>query len=169
MSLEFEVFVTARYQALVRYGTLLMADHGHGEDLVQAALVKTHTAWDRLRDGDPEAYTRRVMIRAAWRAHRRLWRREVPAALVPDSVLEDPTEASDTARLVLGELAKLPAQQRVVLVLKYWVELSDSQIAEQLGCATGTVKSRTSRGLASLRAGPLGAAVADLVAHESTG
>jgi len=169
MSGVFEEFVTARYPALVRYGVLLMADHGYGEDLVQAALVKTHRAWERVRDGDPEGYTRRVMVRAAWRAHRRLWRREVPVAPMSDPAAGDPFEASDTAQVVLRELAKLPAQQRVVLILKYWLQLSDGQIAEQLGCAAGTVKSRNSRALARLRAGPLGEAAAEVAVRGSAG
>ena len=155
-STGFDEYVTTRYTALVRYGILLMGDHGHGEDLVQAALVKTYRAWDRLHPvGDPEAYTRRVMARAAWRAHRRLWLREVPSAPVPDSAGTDPYEARDTADLVLRALRDLPARQRVVLVLRYWAELSEEQIARQLGCSPGTVKSRASRALATLRAGSL--------------
>ena len=74
----FADFVAARYTALVRHGALLTGDRGHGEDLTQEALIRTYRAWRRLYpDGDPEAYTRRVMVRAAWRAGRRMWRREV--------------------------------------------------------------------------------------------
>jgi RNA polymerase sigma-70 factor (sigma-E family) len=157
----FEEYVTARYTALVRYGVLLTADHGHGEDLVQASLVKTYRAWERLHPGgDPDAYTRRVMVRAAWRAQRRLWRREMPVAQLPDTAAADPFESTDVAHVVLRALRALPAQQRVVLVLKYWAELPEQDIADQLGCALGTVKSRANRALATLRTGPL----ADMVA-----
>jgi RNA polymerase sigma-70 factor (sigma-E family) len=158
MTDSFAEFVTARYRALVRHGALLTGDPGHGEDLAQEALVKTYRAWRRLHpDGDPEAYTRRVMVRAAWRAGRRMWRREVPSATPPEHLTVDPYEERDTAHLVLAALRQLPAQQRVVLILRYWGGLSEQEIAAQLGCSTGTVKSRASRAIATLRrrGGPL--------------
>jgi RNA polymerase sigma-70 factor (sigma-E family) len=165
VSAEFAEFVTARYPALVRYGSLLTGDRGHGEDLTQEALVKTHRAWRRLHpDGDPEAYTRQVMTRAAWRAGRRLWRREVPAAVLPDRpAAGDAYEHRDTAELVLAALRALPTPQRVVLVLRYWAGHSEQEIAGQLGCSVGTVKSRASRAIATLRRteGPLAALLRD--------
>ena len=95
-----------------------MGHSGHGEDLAQEALIKTYRAWRRLHpDGDAEAYTRRVMERAAWRAGRRLWRREVPAAVLPDRQTPDLYDSSDVALLVFAALRALPAQQRVVLAL----------------------------------------------------
>jgi len=155
----FADFVTARYPALVRYGTLLTGDHGKGEDLTQDALVKTHRAWRRLHaQGDPEAYTRQVMARAAWRAGKRMWRREIPAAALPDQAIgTDVFDRHDTAQLVLAALRELPAAQRVVLVLRYWAGLSEQEIAAQLGCSAGTVKSRASRAITALRRadGPL--------------
>ncbi|MBU2670325.1 SigE family RNA polymerase sigma factor [Actinoplanes bogorensis] len=155
----FGEFVTARYPALVRYGVLLTGDRGHGEDLAQEALVKTYRAWRRLHgEGDPEAYTRRVMTRAAWRSARRLWKREIPAEAPPErAAAGDAYAATDTAAVVLAALRELPAAQRVVLVLRYWAGLSEQEIAAQLGCSTGTVKSRASRAIASLRrtGGPL--------------
>ena len=159
MSAGFAEFVTARYPALVRYGTLLTGDRGHGEDLAQDALVKTYRAWRRLHPhGDPEAYTRQVMVRAAWRAGRRLWHREVPAEVLPDRAADgDAFAHRDNAALVLAALRALPAGQRVVLVLRYWAGLSEQEIAVQLGCSAGTVKSRASRALVALRdrEGPL--------------
>ncbi|GIJ71782.1 SigE family RNA polymerase sigma factor [Virgisporangium ochraceum] len=154
----FAEFVTARYAALVRHGVLLTGDHGLGEDLTQDALVKTYRAWRRLYpDGAPEAYTRQVMTRAAWRAGRRLWRRERPTVSVPDTAGGDPYEGFDTAAAVLAALRGLPAQQRVVLVLRYWGGLSEREIAAELNCSVGTVKSRAGRGIAALRRpdGPL--------------
>jgi RNA polymerase sigma-70 factor (sigma-E family) len=154
----FAEFVRDRYTALVRHGAILTGDPGHGEDLAQEALVKTYRAWRRLHpDGNPEAYTRRVMVRAAWRAGRRLWRREVPTHAPPDRAGVDPYDGADTTRLVLQALRTLPAQQRVVLVLRYWGGLSEGEIAAELGCSVGTVKSRASRAVAALRriGGPL--------------
>ena len=152
----FRGFVESRYAALVRFGTLLSADSGLGEDLVQEALVKTLRAWDRLGpDGDPEAYTRRVMTRASWRAARRLWRGEQPTEVLPEAPGDDQHSLVDTADAVRRALATLPAQQRVVLVLRYWLHLSEAEIAAQLGISSGTVKSRASRALAALRDGGL--------------
>ncbi|WP_433303091.1 SigE family RNA polymerase sigma factor [Actinoplanes sp. CA-030573] len=160
----FAGFVTARYPALVRYGTLLTGDRGKGEDLTQEALVKTYRAWRRLHEqGDPEAYTRQVMARAAWRAGRRMWRREIPAEALPDrAAAGDAYDRHDTAQIVLAALRELPAAQRVVLVLRYWAGLSEQEIAAQLGCSAGTVKSRASRAIAALRRadGPLADAFA---------
>src|SRR6266550_999621 len=150
----FAEFVSARYPTLVRYGALLVGDHGRAEDLAQEALVKTYRAWRRLHpDGDPEAYTRRVMVRAAWRAGRRMRRREVPSAVLPERSGADPYDSRDTAQLVFAALRALPAKQRVVLVLRYWAGLSEREIAAQLGCSIGTVKSRASRAMATLRSG----------------
>jgi RNA polymerase sigma-70 factor (sigma-E family) len=154
----FAEFVRERYPALVRHGAILTGDPGHGEDLAQEALVKTYRAWRRLHpEGNPEAYTRRVMVRAAWRAGRRLWRREVPTHVPPDRAGTDPYAGTETAQLVFRALRALPAQQRVVLVLRYWGGLSEQEIAAELGCSVGTVKSRASRALAALRRldGPL--------------
>jgi RNA polymerase sigma-70 factor (sigma-E family) len=159
----FAEFVTARYPALVRYGTLLTGDAGHGEDLAQEALVKTFRAWRRLHpQGEPEAYTRTVMARQAWRMARRLWRREIPSAEPPEPAPSDPYDDMDTAALVLAALRRLPAQQRIVLLLRYWGGLTEREIADQLGCSAGTVKSRASRAIAALSAegGPLANALA---------
>ena len=115
----------------------------------------TYRAWRKLYpDGDPEAYTRKVMVRAAWRAGGRFWRPEVPTGVLPDPPVRDDFAVRDTADLVLGAL---PTQQRVVLVLSYWVDLPEQDIAAMLGCSPGTVKSRASRAIAALRAmdGPL--------------
>jgi RNA polymerase sigma-70 factor (sigma-E family) len=149
----FREFVVARYPALVRIGASLAGDVGHGEDLVQVALVKTFRAWSRLYpDGDPEAYTRRIMVRAAWRAHRRHWRHEVSTANLPETAAQDVFQPLLDADALQHLLAGLPAQQRVVLTLRYLLGQSEADIAAQLGCSPGTVKSRASRALATLRA-----------------
>ena len=148
----FREFVQARYPALVRLGALLTGDPGLGEDLVQTALMKTFRAWRRITpDGDAEAYTRTVMARAAWKERRRRWHGEVPTAELPEPGLDGPYDRLDQADAVHRLLAGLPAQQRVVLTLRYWAGLTETEIAQALGCSPGTVKSRASRALAALR------------------
>lgn len=157
----FAEFVSSRYPSLVRYGTLLTGDPGHGEDLAQDALVKAYRAWRRLQStGNPEAYTRQVMVRAAWRARRRLWRREIPVA-APELPGPDAYADRDLAQAVLAALRALPAGQRVVLVLRYWAEMTEREIAAAVGCSVGTVKSRASRAMETLRRsdGPLAGVV----------
>ncbi|NHC43764.1 SigE family RNA polymerase sigma factor [Motilibacter aurantiacus] len=153
----FRGFVESRYAALVRFGTLLCGDPGRGEDTVQDALLKTLQAWDRLDlhgegGNGAEAYTRTVMTHAVWRSARRRWWGERPTAELPELADADAYAAADTADAVRRALAALPAQQRVVLVLRYWGQLSEAEIADQLNCSVGTVKSRASRAMASLRA-----------------
>jgi RNA polymerase sigma-70 factor (sigma-E family) len=148
---EFAEFVSARYRPLVRYGVSLVADVGKAEDLTQAALLKTYRAWPRLATGSPDAYTRRVMARAAWRAGRRRWRVEVPTRDVPERAVADQYGAVDLGDLVRRALRALPDRQRVVVTLRFLEGLTEAETAELLGCSLGTVKSRCSRGLATLR------------------
>jgi RNA polymerase sigma-70 factor (sigma-E family) len=164
---EFAEFVRTRYPGLVRHGVRLTGDHGHGEDLTQEALVKTYRAWRRLHsDGDAEAYTKKVMMRAAWRIGRQRWRREIPTDVLPDGRTDDPYEPRDLARLVLATLRALPAQQRVVLLLRFWVGLTEREVSAVLGCHVGTVKSRAHRAISALRrpGGPLADAFAPATA-----
>ena len=160
----FRRFVEARYPSLVRFGTVLSGDAGRGEDLTQAALVKTLHAWNRLGVGlgDPEGHTRAVMAQQAWRtAHR--WHGRPPAERSPAPVVPavldgfvpaDTGEVlapADTGEAMRSALAAMPAQQRVVLVLRYWAHLSEAEIASELRCSTGTVRNRVGRAVAALR------------------
>lgn len=107
----FDQFVAHRYAALIRLGALLTGDAGHGEDLVQDALVVTYRHWRRLYpDGNPEAYTRKVMVRSAWRARRRRWRNEVPTAELPDGATTEAYANSDAATTILPALRRLPSR-----------------------------------------------------------
>lgn len=147
---EFAEFVSARYPSLVRYGVALVADAGKAEDLVQGALVKTCLAWSRA-SGSPEAYTRKVMARAAWRAGRRHWRLEVPTSEVPERPAADQFRGVDEGDAIRRALLHLPAKQRVVVTLRFLDGLSVDETAELLRCSPGTVKSRSSRALTALR------------------
>ncbi len=148
----FSAFMARRHLALVRSAFLLTGDRGHAEDLVQAALLRTFLAWDRLDDiAKAEAYTRTVMARLAIRWARRRWRGERASATLYPSPVPDVKGGVDTTDQVLRCLASLPAAQRAVLVLRYFDQLSEVEIAARLRCSPGTVKSRASRALSTLR------------------
>ncbi len=152
----FAEFVTARYSGLVRIGYLLTGDRGKAEDLVQHALLGTYRSWRRLdAPANAEAYTRASMVRLAARWRGRRWRAEVPTEPLPEVAVGDHGPVVVTAEAVRRALAALPANQRAVLVLRYFDDRSEAEIARLLGCSVGTVKSRASRALAALRAAGL--------------
>jgi RNA polymerase sigma-70 factor (sigma-E family) len=149
---EFTAFMRGRYPALLRTATFLMGDVGLGEDLLQGALYKTAVRWKRLRDpGAAEAYTRTVMVRQAAHSRRRRWHGERPTAVLPDLPSFDAAAGVDLADALARELTRLPHDQRAVLVLRYYEQLAEREVAALLGCSIGTVKSRASRGIAQLR------------------
>ena len=143
-------FVAARWQSLVRYGFMLAGDRAAGEDLVQEALLRCLPSWGRLDPRGVEAYVRKVMARLVWKARRHplrmSWSSDQAEPMTAD-IADASSEQSDLRRA----LKALPDQQRVVLVLRYWQDLSEAEIAELLGCRQGTVKSRASRAYAQLR------------------
>jgi len=147
---EVASFVSAPRRDLVRFGSMLSGDLAAGEDLVQEALVRCLPAWGRLDPQGVEAYVRKVMTRLAWKAHRQPVETHLPLDDTGPAISDTAdvsAELTDLRRALVG----LPPQQRVVLVLRYWEDLSESEIAELLGCSEGTVKSRASRAYAQLR------------------
>ena len=150
---RFAAYVRERGDRHLRVAVLLTGDWHAAEDLVQASLVKLYRAWPRLdTDADPDAYLRRIMVnthRSWWRAR---WRRETPAAVLPESVCdEDLADRQAVGAVVRQALAGLPRQQRAVLVLRYCEDLPEAEVAELLGCSAGTVKTHAHRGLRALR------------------
>jgi RNA polymerase sigma-70 factor (sigma-E family) len=145
---DFEAFVAARYGALLRTAYLLTGNHHDAEDLVQQSLVKAVGAWGRMK-GDPEPYVRTILVRqnvSQWR--RRRWR-EVSTDRPPDTtILEAP---ADDRLVLLRALDLLAPRQRAVVVLRYYEDLSEAQIAHVLGIAPGTVKSQARDALRRLR------------------
>lgn len=144
--------MVARSPALLRTAHLLTGDRGHGEDLLQQALERLCRHWRRI-DGDPEGWVRRTMVNLAhdrWR--RRARRPQEVARDLPDTAAAGNPHAGVEQRydLVLA-LRTLSARQRAVLVLRYFDDLSEAQVAELLGCSVGTVKSTSSKALARLR------------------
>jgi RNA polymerase sigma-70 factor (sigma-E family) len=150
---RFAVYVRDRGEHHLRVAVLLTGDWHAAQDLVQASLVKLYRVWPRLRvDGDPDAYLRRIMVntqRSWWRAR---WRRELPAAQLPEGINgDDIAERQAVGALVRQALAGLSRQQRAVLVLRYCEDLPEAEVAEILGCSVGTVKTHAHRGVATLR------------------
>jgi RNA polymerase sigma-70 factor (sigma-E family) len=150
---EFERFVMARWSALNQLGSLLTGGDRHrAEDLVQEALVKLWSAWPRVADEAPEAYARTVLIRLAARSAKRRWWGERPSEQVPEVEQAGDMSASVAERTeVEAALAQLPPGQRAAVVLRYYLDMSESQVAEVLGAPIGTVRSHTARGVARLR------------------
>ncbi len=149
---DFVDFVDARSAALLRTARLLSAGDQHAaEDLVQTALEKAYVAWPRIqRKGAQEAYVRSIMTRSAIdRTRQRARRGEVVTDEIPE-VPVHPRGPEDRDE-VFALLHKLSPRQRAVLVLRYYEDLTEAQIADALGCSAGTVKAHASRGLALLR------------------
>ena len=150
---DFVAFVDARSSALMRTARLLTAGDQHAaEDLVQTALERAYVAWPRIqRKGAQESYVRSILTRAAIdRTRQRTRRREVVTDDVPDvPVHEVGPEDRDQ---VFTLLEVLSPRQRAVVVLRYYDDLSEAQIAEALGCSAGAVKSHASRAMALMRA-----------------
>lgn len=146
----FEQFVAAASARLLRTAFLLTRDWGHAEDLLQATLAKTWPAWHRI-DGEPEPYVRRIMVNTYATWWRRRWRSEQPTEQLPDLSTEHPQAGVDEREWLWQALGRLPRRQRAVLVLRFFEDLTEAQVAEVLGCSVGTVKSQASRALARLR------------------
>lgn len=155
---EFTAFVAARSGALLRTAVLLSGgDRQHGEDLLQDALAETYRRWSRISvPAAREAYTRTILVRRATQ----IWRRAVPgAATYDDQRAQERSEIASADHAdhvavgldVLAYLRELSARQRAVVVLRYFDDLPDAEIARILGCATGTVKSHSARALRTLR------------------
>lgn len=155
MESSFDEFVNTRMPPVLRFAGVLTGDRHLAEDIVQDVLLKLHNRWDTLADLDhPEAYVRRMVVNEyiSWR---RKWARIVPIADIADT--HQPTTVPDHAeRLanradVADRLRRLAPRQRAVLVLRYYEDLSDTEIADLLGCAVGTVRGYASRALDALR------------------
>jgi RNA polymerase sigma-70 factor (sigma-E family) len=150
---RFVAFVRHRGEHHLRLAVMLTGDWHAAEDLVQASLVKLYQAWPRLdTETDPDAYLRRIVVnthRSWWRAR---WRREKPAATLPDGASgDDIADTHATGALVRQALARLPRQQRAVLVLRYFEDLPEAEVAALLHCSPGSVKTHAYRGLRTLR------------------
>ncbi|WP_433248401.1 SigE family RNA polymerase sigma factor [Streptosporangium sp. CA-135522] len=145
---RFREFVSARSPALMRLAYLLTGGDQHAaEDLLQSALARTVTRWHSV--DAPEAYVRQAMYRqqVSW------WRRRREAVIEqpPDRAVADGTHGVDLQIVMRHALARLTARQRAVLILRYYEDLPEAEVAGMLGCSVGTVRSTAHRSLVRLR------------------
>jgi RNA polymerase sigma-70 factor (sigma-E family) len=148
---SFGDFVAAALPGLLRFGHVLTGDPRKAEDLVQEALARTLRRWRSVRHDNAVAYVRRVMVNTHINRWRR-WEARVQLGMVPDRIADDPAlRRSEDWDLLRRALSRLPVRQRTVLVLRYFEDLPEAEIAQLMGCQPGTVKSQAARGLAALR------------------
>jgi RNA polymerase sigma-70 factor (sigma-E family) len=150
-------FADSRLTALLRYAVLLTGDPHLAQDLVQETMVRVQLNWRRVARADsPERYVRRMLTnqyvdwqRGSW--FKRVLLRADPAEPVAGAPVDHAQTAADRDQ-IWGWLARLPRRQRAALVLRFYEDLPDAEIAEVLGCAVGTVRASISRALTTLRA-----------------
>lgn len=149
--LGFPAYVAQRRPALLRAAWAITGDPHTAEDLVQDALVKVAERWHLIREPRAvDAYVRRAMLNQHRSATRRPYaRHERPTGHVPDGVV--PSAGHDETDDLWALVVTLPPRQRCAVALRYFEGLSELETAAALRCSQGTVKSNTSRGLATLR------------------
>lgn len=152
---EFDEYVSANQIRHLRTAYLLSGDRHLAEDLVQSAYAKLYLAWHRVHTRESlDAYVRRIIVNENTSWHRRAWRRR---ETVVDEIPERPSPADPHREFDLRDglwplVQQLPPRQRAAVVLRYYEDLPEREIAEILKCSVGTVKSQTSRAIATLRA-----------------
>jgi len=149
----FREFAEQRLDALVRFGWALTGSRDAAHDLVQTALTRTALAWPRVqRKDNPEAYVRQTMVRTqinTWRGRRPVADVDVSELTIIDATDHATVDAERDS--VWRALATLPARQRAVVVLRFYEDRSEAEIADLLGCSRGTVKSQCAKALVKLR------------------
>lgn len=159
---QFTIFVTENRGSLMHTAYLLTGSETAADDLLQDALVKVYLAWSRVEPRLAWAYTRRVMVNLSTDRWRRKRYEAVPSEI--SDAHRDARADADFANLevrdeVLQQLARLNPRERAIVVLRYYHDLAEAEVAEQLGVSIGTVKSTASRALAKLRRDALGSGV----------
>jgi RNA polymerase sigma-70 factor (sigma-E family) len=152
---DYENFVRELLPRLLRYATMLTGEREHAADLVQDALVKVYRHWSRISDADhPDRYVLRMVTNGylSWRRTRSS--RVITTGDPPDQARVDDFVSDHAAREDMWQhLARLPKRQRAVIVLRYYEQLVDAEIAELLGCTQSTVRAHAHKALATLRNG----------------
>ncbi|HEY6312397.1 MAG TPA: SigE family RNA polymerase sigma factor [Streptosporangiaceae bacterium] len=152
---EFREFMHARWPVMVRLAYGLTGDQGHAEDVAQTAFARAYASWPRVsRSGNPDAYVRRIVVnenRNRFRKHRVTERLTDSPPESGTAPWADAMRTSDERSAMIAALQRLGPRQRAVIVLRYWMDLTEHETAAALNCTVGTVKSQASRALATLR------------------
>lgn len=153
----FEAYAAGDMARLTRLASMLTLDNDNARDLVQETLIRVGCAWNRIdRDGNPAGYATTTLTRLVWRQSSR--RRAESALLTQHAATQtgttppDDFQRVDDAASLRAAMQQLGVRQRAVLVLRFYNDMSEAEVARTLGCSVGTVKSQTARGLANLRA-----------------
>jgi RNA polymerase sigma-70 factor (sigma-E family) len=151
--MAFADYVRSRGGMLLRSALALTGgNRADAEDLVQATLIKAYQAWDRINDlAAVDTYVRRAMVNT----HISGWRKrrvdEYPTDEIPDQPSADPSEERDLRDVVQRALDRLPRQMRAAVMLRYYDDMTEPEVAAALGVTVGTVKSTVARAVAKLR------------------
>jgi RNA polymerase sigma-70 factor (sigma-E family) len=149
---EFRDFMHARWPVMVRLAYALTGDRGHAEDVAQTAFARAYASWPRIvRTRNPEAYVRRIVVNENRNRFRKRRVAERLTASPPEYGAADVTGESDERAALIAALQRLGPKQRAVIMLRYWLDLTEVEAADALNISVGTVKSQASRALASLR------------------
>ena len=149
----FGEYVRSRSQALLRAAQAMTGNRADAEDLLQATLVKAYQSWDRIDDQAAlDTYVRRVMVEHPHLGWRRRRVDEYPTDELPDSPsAEDATRDSDLHDVVQRAIDRLPRQMRAAVMLRFYDDMTEPEVAAALGVSVGTVKSTVARAVAKLR------------------
>lgn len=151
----FSEYAGDRWRSLVRAGVLLGCAVPEAEDLAQQTLLRCYLKWRHVeRATDRDAYVARMQLNLMHQNRRRRWRGEYATEVLPERPTPDRTDEVDDADAIGRALATLPEPQRQAVVLRYYLHLTEQQIAAASGVAPGTVKSRISRALSTLADSP---------------
>jgi RNA polymerase sigma-70 factor (sigma-E family) len=145
----------SQYRRLLSLATIVLGDRAAAEDAVQEAFIKLHRSWDRIRDLDAApAYMRSIVMNTSRSGLRKL--RVASRYAAPPGVdaasAEEKTVLREDQQEVLDAIRALPRRQRECITLRYYLDLSEKEIAQTLGISQGSVKSNTSRGMTALAA-----------------
>ncbi|MGW0846095.1 SigE family RNA polymerase sigma factor [Streptomyces sp. NPDC002787] len=158
---DFAAYATAAWPRLVRTAHMLTGDFHEAEDLVQTTLAKVYARWGRIPRDDVDFYVRRSLVNNNISRVRKRRVAHLLTPFLPERVHERQAGHAESVAqraAVTQALATLSARQRSVLVLRYWEDLGENEIAQLLGCSLGTVKTHLRRGLQALRVHPVFAA-----------
>lgn len=149
---EFREYVRARGPALLRQAHQLTGHPLDAEDLLQSALTKTYLAWHRIEDrGALDGYVRRAMVNINISQWRRRKVEEYPSDDLPEIVHHHHEPVGEVHEALEQALRELPERMRAAIVLRYYEDMTEPEIAKTLGISVGTVKSTVSRAMAKLR------------------